>query len=127
MTEDALPRQLQHATQLGPGGPCRRCGLSYSPRTAYIPCFLEGDTLATWLARNAEALGGSPDVEALIERSSLGTPEAKAIRAQADPAMVDMALKRADALERSPVCLDCGHPLTEADYGAPVCPYCGVP
>jgi hypothetical protein len=25
----------------------------------------------------------------------------------------------------SPFCLDCGHALTEADYRAPVCPYCG--
>lgn len=25
----------------------------------------------------------------------------------------------------SPFCLDCGHPLTEADRHAPVCPYCG--
>lgn len=64
--------------------------------------------------------------EALIERSSLGTPEAKAIRAQADPAMVNKVLERANELERSPVCLDCGHPLAEADHHAPVCPYCGV-
>lgn len=27
----------------------------------------------------------------------------------------------------SPVCLDCGHPLTDADRQAPVCPYCGCP
>lgn len=83
----APPRQLQHDTGPRGGQPCRRCGMSYSPRTAYIPCFVEGDTLATWLARNAEALGSSG---------------------------------------RSPVCLDCGHPLKEADYGADVCPYCGV-
>lgn len=25
----------------------------------------------------------------------------------------------------SRVCLDCGHPLTDADRRAPVCPYCG--
>ena len=29
--------------------------------------------------------------------------------------------------EGSPFCLECGHPLTEADRQAPVCPYCGVP
>lgn len=29
--------------------------------------------------------------------------------------------------EGSPTCLDCGHPLTEADRQAPVCPYCGCP
>lgn len=27
----------------------------------------------------------------------------------------------------SPTCLDCGHPLTEADRQAPACPYCGCP
>jgi hypothetical protein len=53
------PRQLQHDTGSRGGEPCRRCGMSYSPRTAYIPCFVEGDTLATWLARNAEALGSA--------------------------------------------------------------------
>ena len=37
-------------------------------------------------------------IDALIEASSLGTPEAKAIRAQADPALVDRVLARADEL-----------------------------
>ncbi len=41
-----------------------------------------------------------------------------------------LAGRRVDALlltgTRSPVCLDCGHPLTEADRDKPVCPYCGV-
>lgn len=50
------PRQFQHDTGPSGGLPCRRCGLSYSMRTAYIPCFVEGDTLATWLQRNHEAL-----------------------------------------------------------------------
>lgn len=61
ITEEASPppRQLQHDTGPRGGEPCRRCGMSYSPRTAYIPCFVEGDTLATWLARNAESLGGA--------------------------------------------------------------------
>ena len=36
------------------GEPCERCGLIYSPATAYIPCFDEGDTLETWKARYAE-------------------------------------------------------------------------
>lgn len=35
------PRQLQHETKWGPGGPCRRCGLRYSTKTAYVPCFVE--------------------------------------------------------------------------------------
>lgn len=47
--------QLQHdPTRLG--GPCRRCSLKYTAKTAYIPCFEEGDTFGTWLARlNEEA------------------------------------------------------------------------
>ncbi len=44
----------QHRTERT-GGPCVRCGLVYSPETAYIPCFAEGDTLETWLERHPEA------------------------------------------------------------------------
>lgn len=53
------PRQLQHETGLNVGGPCTRCGLVYSRKTAYTPCFVEGDTLDTWRARNPEALDGA--------------------------------------------------------------------
>lgn len=62
VTEEAIPppRQFHHDTGARGGQPCRRCGMSYSPKTAYIPCFVEGDTLATWLARHAEALGDAP-------------------------------------------------------------------
>ena len=128
VTEQASPppRQLQHDTGPTGGRPCSRCGLVFSRNTAYVPCFLEGDTLTTWLARLPKELLSDLGLERLIKRSSLGTPEATALRAQADPAVVDAVLKRADELERSPVCLDCGHPLTEADHHAPVCPYCGV-
>lgn len=35
------------------GGPCSRCGLAYSPKTAYVPCFDEGDTFETWRARQS--------------------------------------------------------------------------
>ena len=57
MIEHAQPKQLQHDTP-GPGGgkPCRRCGMVYSPKTAYVPCFVEGDTRETWLARLPEEL-----------------------------------------------------------------------
>ena len=37
-----------------------------------------------------------------------------------------VAVQRMNQADRSPVCLDCGHPLTEADHRAPVCQYCGV-
>jgi len=36
----------------------------------------------------------SPEFEALLDASSLGTPEAKALRAQADPKTVDEILRR---------------------------------
>lgn len=36
------------------GGPCRRCGIKYTERTAHIPCFVEGDTYGSWLARLPE-------------------------------------------------------------------------
>ncbi len=48
-----MNQQLQHdPTRLG--GPCRRCSLKYTVKTAYIPCFVEGDTYGTWLARLPE-------------------------------------------------------------------------
>jgi hypothetical protein len=39
------------------------------------------------------------ELEELISASSLGTPEAIAIRAQADPEVVKQALRRADEIE----------------------------
>jgi hypothetical protein len=47
--------QLQHSPTT-PGGPCRRCGLIYSIKTAYTTCFEEGDTLETWRARQNKAV-----------------------------------------------------------------------
>jgi hypothetical protein len=49
-----MSKQLQHNPS-GPGGiggTCRRCGLVSSAKTAYIPCFEEGDTLESWQKRN---------------------------------------------------------------------------
>lgn len=51
-------------------------------------------------------------IDELIERSSLGTPAAKAIRGQADPAHVARALARADELAAEERAVDrcrCGH------------------
>jgi hypothetical protein len=48
-----MGRQLQHDTPF-PGAACKRCGLRYSPQTAYVPCFVEGDTFDEWFARQAE-------------------------------------------------------------------------
>ena len=50
-----MGRQLQHDT-VATGGPCKRCGLSYSQKTAYVPCFEEGDTWESWKARQPEEL-----------------------------------------------------------------------
>ena len=48
-----MNQQLQH-DPVRLGGPCRRCALKYIVKTAYIPCFVEGDTYGTWLARLPE-------------------------------------------------------------------------
>lgn len=43
---------LQHDTGPQGGQPCKRCGLRHTGhKTAYIPCFEEGDTYETWYAR----------------------------------------------------------------------------
>jgi hypothetical protein len=39
-----------------------------------------------------------PTIHELIERSSLGTPEAKRIRESADPALVERVMERAKGL-----------------------------
>ena len=39
------------------GGPCRHCGLRYSPSTAYVAClisWLPGEEFRDWLARQPE-------------------------------------------------------------------------
>ena len=51
-----MPEQLPHDPMSMPGSPCRRCGVRYNPTTAYLPCFVGGDTLTTWVARHAETL-----------------------------------------------------------------------
>jgi hypothetical protein len=55
-----MSKQLQHNTGPEGGRPCSRCGLRFSPDTAYIPCFEEGDTLAKWQERNQDALDACP-------------------------------------------------------------------
>lgn len=59
-----MAEQLQHDTGPEGGQPCRRCGLRYSPATAYVPCFQEGDTYETWFARQ------HPDIQKLLQRSA---------------------------------------------------------
>lgn len=55
-----------------------------------------------------------PSIEHLIERSSLGTPGALALRAQASPAAVHRVLRRVDALDAQDalgllrICPECG-------------------
>lgn len=50
-----MGQQLQHNPS-HTGGPCQRCGLSYSIKTAYVSCFEEGDTFETWRARQNEGV-----------------------------------------------------------------------
>lgn len=69
-----MGKQLQHDT--GPHdtglhvtGPyveqlCKRCGLRYSPETAYVSCFEEGDTHETWLARQ------HPEVQKVLAKQA---------------------------------------------------------
>lgn len=48
--------QLEHVPDDHPPAACQRCGLISSPRTQGIKCFVEGDDLQSWQARNAVAL-----------------------------------------------------------------------
>jgi len=50
-----MGRQFRHDSA-SIGAPCGRCGLVYSPKTAYVPCFEEGDTFESWRARQPEEL-----------------------------------------------------------------------
>ena len=51
-----MATQLQHDTGPEGGRPCSRCGLRFSPKVAYVPCFEEGDTLTTWMERQSDAV-----------------------------------------------------------------------
>jgi hypothetical protein len=96
----------------GASDACARCGL---PALGYATigdqrvchsdeerpsCYELGlwDQAAARLAVGADERRKTPGVldsiEDLIERSSLGTPEAKALREQADPALVERVMER---------------------------------
>lgn len=66
----------------------------------------------------AATLRAHVDIDELLERSSLGTPEAKALRAQADPQLVEKVIARAKELEREELrpCPKCqlGHILEDS-------------
>lgn len=62
--DKAEPKQLVHQPAYV-GGPCQRCGLVYCRENSYVPCFVEGDTRATWLARHWDSLFPDVDVETL--------------------------------------------------------------
>jgi len=64
LSEKFPRRQLQHLP-FEAGGPCRRCGIRYSMKTSYVPCFEEGDTFETWAIRQNEA------VRALVNREAV--------------------------------------------------------
>ena len=61
-----MGKQLQHNPPPGGGEPCRRCGLRYSPETAYVRCFKKGDTFETWLARQ------HPKIQKLVKTTGAG-------------------------------------------------------
>lgn len=63
---------------------------------------LSQDQAATreWIETWLDAWCPLPTIDELIERSSLGTPKAKAIRAKAPRAAVEKTLARARELER---------------------------
>jgi hypothetical protein len=55
------------------GGPCKRCGLSYSLKTAYVDCFADGDTFQSWAARQSQetlAMSSHPGSRAARESAS---------------------------------------------------------
>lgn len=49
----------------------------------------------------------------------------RVVRVPYPPPMLDLAKPAPAQSGGSPFCLDCSHPLTEADRRAPVCPHCG--
>ncbi len=70
-----MGKQLQH--DIGPrgGSPCSRCGIRFSPKTAYVACFEEGDTLDTWMERQNDAvLATLPEDVTRTERTRRATP-----------------------------------------------------
>lgn len=73
--------QLSHNSE---GGPCTRCGVRHSSKTAYLPCFEEGDRLETWVARHVDTIlalkGHVPDL--LVE---MATEWAKEVVAHQQP------------------------------------------
>lgn len=71
-----------------------------------------------------EREAGAP-IEELIAASSLGTPEAVAIREAADPALVQRVLDRVDELERGRTCA-CGHHILQ-HAGQQIAGACLVP
>ena len=87
---------------------CPRCSKIHVRASEVQACHAE------WLKRQS--------VDTLISRSSLGTPEAVALRKRADPAIVKRVLARADELESSRKEIPAGleiapgkHPKTGAD------------
>jgi len=55
-----MSQPLRHDTRPEGGRPCSHCGIRRFNATVYIPCFEEGDTLATWQARHQVTLDACP-------------------------------------------------------------------
>lgn len=53
MSRSRWAQALHHSTVFV-GGPCLRCGLSYSLDTSYTPCLRPGQTYEDWLTEHPE-------------------------------------------------------------------------
>jgi hypothetical protein len=99
-------KQLQHDTL---GGLCRRCGLSYSPKTAYVPCFVESDTRETWLARLPDELRAI-----LVPGPPKPAPNESSDREVPGPCAVCGADELCAPHDGRPLCYDHWHAAREA-------------
>ena len=88
------------------------------------------------LALAKPALINAADVLDVVRQHAayLGVEQTEIVKWQekcreAHAAIMQLAAKErrlsAEVFKGSATCLDCGHPLTDADRQAPVCPYCG--
>ena len=67
-----------------------------------VPDSTSRERFRTWLFGPMASTPSRPEpsIDALIERSSLGTPHAKTVRASADPAQVERVMERVRQLEK---------------------------
>ena len=99
-----MGRQFRHDTP-SLGAPCSRCGLVYSQKTAYVPCFEEGDTFETWKAKQPEELqellrpppAGTKPRNVFIDGKSSDLEGAERVAARALQQLVPPSMRRQTA------------------------------